>query len=453
MDCSHAWNKTMVVAMHVPWKHHRRRLHHRGLRGFQCYALSKAGQRFFTLVATKRKAGDTLANSRLIKKFVTSSPKSVALEALSHLLSHPHLSSLAFPLYLKITEAPWFVWNPTLVAQVAACLDRQCQDKESARLLSECISKLQPKERELALFYRDLIDSQSRHGSARGFEESCARLRQLVCDSSSVYVKRQGYRGMISGLCEVGKPGEAEELMREMTRVGIKASMFEFRCVLHGYGRLGWLKEMQRIIDEMLSEGVEVDSAFSNMILSSYGAHSALPEMVVWLRKMKSLGIPLSIRSYYSVLSSCPAILSLVQNNSKEDGLPISLGELMKVLGEDEAMLVEGLVGSSVLNEVMEWDALEGRLDLHGMDLGSAYLIMLQWMEELRSIFGNGSNVVPAEIRVVCGWGKHSRERGKSPLKRMVKEIMVRTGSPMRIDRENLGCFVAKGKVVRDWLV
>lgn len=63
-------------------------------------ALSKQGQRFFTSLATSA-TGDPLVTDRLIRKFIASSSKSVALNALSHLLtpnsSHPHLSSLAFP--------------------------------------------------------------------------------------------------------------------------------------------------------------------------------------------------------------------------------------------------------------------------------------------------------------------------------------------------------------------
>lgn len=63
--------------------------------------LTKQGHRFLSSLAATAGVSDPAAASRLIKKFVASSPKSIALNALSHLLSprnsHPHLSALAFP--------------------------------------------------------------------------------------------------------------------------------------------------------------------------------------------------------------------------------------------------------------------------------------------------------------------------------------------------------------------
>ncbi|CAK7329437.1 unnamed protein product [Dovyalis caffra] len=466
---THAWYQQKITTSHVPWNHHSRRrpqllpylsqppppLNLSTKWHFKCVAaISKQAQRFFSAVVPSLVTGDTSASNRLIKKFVASSPKSITLDALSHLLSpdstHPLLSSLTLPLYLKISEASWFSWNAKLVAQVIVLLDKQGLDKELEALMSETVSKLQFKERELVLFYCNLIEFNSKHSCSRGFDDSYARLNQLVCDSISVYVKKQGYKAMISGLCEMGRAREAEDLIGEMRGKGIKPTLFEFRCVLYGYGRLGLLKDMERILDEMESGGIEVDTVCVNMILASYGAHNALPEMGLWLQKMKTLGIPLSIRTCNSVLNSCPRIMALMRN--LDACYPVSIQELLKILSEDEAVLVKELVESSVLNETIKWDALDGKLDLHGMHLGSAYVILLQWMEETRNRLSTGEHVIPAEITVVCGSGNHSSVRGESPIKSMVTEIMAQTRSPMRIDRKNIGCFVAKGKAVKEWL-
>lgn len=64
-----------------------------------CAALSKQGHRFLTSVAT---TDDPATTARLIRKFVASSSKSVALDAISHLVtpvntSFSRLSPLAFP--------------------------------------------------------------------------------------------------------------------------------------------------------------------------------------------------------------------------------------------------------------------------------------------------------------------------------------------------------------------
>ncbi|XP_050230768.1 pentatricopeptide repeat-containing protein At2g17033 isoform X2 [Mercurialis annua] len=366
-------------AFKLPWTSQHRRHNHRDHHQlpkkwvFECAALSKQGQRLLSSAGVAAAEGDSVATSRLIKKFVGASPKHVALDALSHLLNphsaHAHLSSLAFP---------------------------------------------------------------------------------LVSKSTSVYVKKQGCKSMINGLCEMSRPREAEILIEEMRGEGVKPSLFELRCVVYAYGRLGFFQEMKKCIDQMEKEGIKVDTVCSNMILASYGAHNALLEMVLWLRKMKNLGIPFSIRTCNSVLNSCPTIMSTVQNSN--DKYPISIHELTEILSENEGLLVKEIVESSILDEVVKWDESESKVDLHGLHLCSAYVVMLIWIEETRKRFGSGKYVIPSEIRLVCGSGKHSIIRGESPVKSMVKEIMVRTKSPMRIDRKNTGCFIAKGKIVKEWL-
>ncbi|TYI95269.1 hypothetical protein E1A91_D02G267500v1 [Gossypium mustelinum] len=406
--------------------------------------LTKQAHRFFSSLTSTAAVDDPATANRLIKKFVASSPKSIALNALSHLLSprnsHPHLSAIAFPLYTKISEASWYNWNPKLVADLVPLLDIQGKHDESQALISQVVSKLKFKERDLVQFYCNLIESCSKHESKQGFNDAYGYLSELVNNSSSMYVKKQGYKSMVSSLCEMGQPNEAENVVEDMIKNGVKPSLFELRFVLYGYGKMGFFEDMERMVKKMEIEGFGVDTISSNMILSSYGAYNALPKM-----------IPFSIRTYNCVLNSCPMIMSFVRGSG---GFPVSVSELVNVLDEDEALLVKELVeSSSVLDEAMEWDDLELKLDLHGMHSGSAYLIMLQWIKEMKSRFRVEECVVPAQITVVCGTGKHSSVRGESPVKTLIKAMMVQMKSPMRIDRKNIGCFIAKGQVVRNWLI
>ena len=336
-----------------------------------------------------------------------------------------------------------------------ALLDKQGRYEESEKLISEAVSKIELRERELVLFYCNLVESHSKQGSKRGFDVSFTRLNRVVDDSGSVYVKQRGFEAMVSGLCEMGQVCEAEKVFDEMRVRGVKVSRFEFRCVLYGYGRLGLFEDMERVVNQMESEGFVVDTICCNMILSAYGCHCELARMVLWLRKTRASQISFSIRTYNSVLNSCPTIMSIMAKEMETgvETLPLSIGELSGILSGDEALVVKELVESnSVLEEVMTWDSLEGKLDLHGMHLGSCYLMMLKWMEELQNGFKDGKYVIPREITLVCGLGKHSNVRGESPVKSLVRKMLVRLKSPMRNDRKNVGCFVAKGKVVRDWL-
>ncbi|TYH26399.1 hypothetical protein ES288_A03G249300v1 [Gossypium darwinii] len=450
-----------ILTLTIPssWNHHRRHCLRPTPPLIKCESggvpLTKQAHRFFSSLTSTAAVDDLATANRLIKKFVASSPKSIALNALSHLLSprnsHPHLSAIAFPLYTKISEASWYNWNPKLVADLVPLLDIQGKHDESQALISQVVSKIKFKERDLVQFYCNLIESCSKHESKQGFNDAYGYLSELVNNSSSMYVKKQGFKSMVSSLCEMGQPNEAENVVEDMIKNGVKPSLFELRFVLYGYGKMGFFEDMERMVKKMEIEGFSVDTISSNMILSSYGAYNALPKMVPWLQKMKALEIPFSIRTYNCVLNSCPMIMSFVRGSG---GFPVSVSELVNVLDEAEALLVKELVeSSSVLDEAMEWDDLELKLDLHGMHSGSAYLIMLQWIEEMKSRFRVEECVVPAQITVVCGTGKHSSVRGESPVKTLIKAMMVQMKSPMRIDRKNIGCFIAKGQVVRNWLI
>lgn len=99
----------MISSLHMrippPWNSRCCRLRQQRLTLVQCLTarLTKQGQRFLSSLALAV-TRDSKAASRLISKFVASSPQFIALNALSHLLSpdttHPRLSSLAFPVSL-----------------------------------------------------------------------------------------------------------------------------------------------------------------------------------------------------------------------------------------------------------------------------------------------------------------------------------------------------------------
>ncbi|XP_022898676.1 pentatricopeptide repeat-containing protein At2g17033 [Olea europaea var. sylvestris] len=412
--------------------------------------LTKQGHRLISSIAT---AQDPSASIGLLRKFVASSSKHVALNTLSHLLSpstyHPRLSSLAFPLYSIIKEESWFSWNTKLEADLIALLYKQERFDEAENLFSEAVTKLGFKERELCNFYCNLVDSHAKQKSEREVMDSCKELKQLILQSSSVYVKRRGYESIIGGFCAIGLPNEAENLIEEMRDMGLKPSLFEIRSLIYGYGRLGSFEDMKRSIVQLENEGFELDIVSCNMVVSSLGAHNKLSDMVSWLKKMRNSGIFPSIRTYNSVLNSCPQITLMVQDLKN---LPLSINELVDNLNNDEADLVMELVKSSVLDQAMEWKSSELKLDLHGLHLNSAYLVILQWLDEMQQRFISGNQVAPAEILVVCGSGKHSAVRGESPVKGLAKQIMLRLKCPMRIDRKNIGCLIGKGKVFKEWL-
>lgn len=294
------------------------------------------------------------------------------------------------------------------------------------------------------------MDSHSKHQSKQGILDSYERIKQLPSHSSSIYLKKRSYESIIGCLSVINLPNQAESLMVEMKNKGLKASIFEYRSISYAYGRLGLFEDMKRVIALMENEGFELDLIMSNMVLSSLGLHNELLEMASWLKRMKRSKTLFSIRTYNSVLNHCPTIMSIVEH--PKEMKPISLEELLKNLKDDESSVIQELVDPLVLGESMELTSLELKLDLHGMHLGSAYLILLQWFDDLRIRYGTKNDGIPNKVTVVCGVGKHSVVRGESPVKELVKEMMRQMKSPLKIDRKNVGCFVAHGKVFMNWL-
>ncbi|XP_020092848.1 uncharacterized protein LOC109713258, partial [Ananas comosus] len=349
--------------------------------------------------------------------------------------------------YARIRETSWFSWNSKLTADVAALLEQLGQCFDAEHLVSSSISTIRSP-RDLALFYCNLIESYSGRGLRQKVVDICSSLRNLP------FSGRKPYKSMIKGFCLLDMPEEAEANLQEMALLGLKPSAFEFRLIAQSYGKPGSFSEMKRVIGLMEDAGFSVDTVCANVVLSCYGDRGELPEMVEWLKWMRELGIDFSVRTFNTVLNSCSVIVGMVRDL---DTLPLSIEQLLDKLESESASVVEAalirkLIDSALLVEMLEWSPAEGKLDLHGFHATSAFVIMLQFVDELRSRLSAENAVVPAEISVVCGSGKHSDVRGRSPVKMVVSEMLFRTNSVMRLDRKNSGRFVGRGKAVKEWL-
>ncbi|XP_020263208.1 pentatricopeptide repeat-containing protein At2g17033-like [Asparagus officinalis] len=174
---------------------------------------------------------------------------------------------------------------------------------------------------------------------------------------------------------------DAQKVLDEMGHLGFKSSGFEYRVVIQGYGCLGLFEEMRRVIGRMEDAKIGIDTVCANLVLSCYGDYGNLAKMVTWIRNMRVLGIGYSIRTCNSMLNSYPSVVSMVKDLRN---LPLSMDDLLEMLNDEEALLVKDLAGASILLEKLTWFDSEGKLDLHGFHLASAYIILLQWMEEFR---------------------------------------------------------------------
>jgi pentatricopeptide repeat protein len=59
------------------------------------------------------------------------------------------------------------------------------------------------------------LESHSKRASQTGFDSAYCYLNNMLHTSSSLYVKRRAYESMVSGLCSMDKPREAENLIQD----------------------------------------------------------------------------------------------------------------------------------------------------------------------------------------------------------------------------------------------
>ena len=301
-------------------------------------------------------------------------------------------------------------------------------------MILEAESKLRP--RELSVFFSDLIEAYARRGMRNRVFEIFSRKM-----SPGKFLEES----MVRALCVLDSPSEAEAVLRR-----IKPSAFHYRLVVQSYGKMGLFREMVKTFESMISAGIPADTVSFNTIISCYGEKGMLEEIVSWLKRMRDWGIPHSIRTCNSVLNSCPQLLSILRDDKM---LPTTLENLVGKLEAREASLVKEIASSKVILEASGWNSSEGKMDLHGYHLSSAFVALLSWVEELERGFQQGGVLIPREIFIVCGSGKHSDKIGESPVKKLVRAALFQMGSPFRVDRKNVGQLVAGGTAVREWIL
>lgn len=366
-------------------------------------------------------------------------------------------------MYDKITEAPWFQWNPKLAATVAAQLEKSGRLNDAETLISDSVSKLTNNYRDLMLFYCSLIESSSSHYrvhhtyailTSSSFQAAGKRRRR----------RRGIHESMVKALCNLNSPIEAEDVM--MNTKGFHPSAFEFRLVSQAYGRSGRFDEMLRVLTEMEKQGFLVDTICSNIVLSCYGDHKQHTLSTEWMKRMRISSpsfssVSISIRTFNVVLNSCDTLSSILLDL---DTLPLSFPAVISKIhhsSPEEAAVVSEIHTRTpeLLTQLLSQGSDGCKLDLHGCHLSTAYMVLMEWIEEMRMRFEgkavesyNGGREEQDQVTVVCGGGKHSNARGDSPLRKLVSKMMYRMSSPLRLDKKNNGRFISKSQKFKSWI-
>ena len=354
-------------------------------------------------------------------------------------------STLSFPqMYLALVNAPWFKWDPGLLAELTALLTN-CQETQLSQVLLETHHEKLNSKQLLELKCALILHYARNHLKT----EMLATFKSVELSSDS-HVRVSAFSSLIQAYACMDLPHDAYTTLIDMQTHGFKPYSKDLKAVLFSFGRCALFDNMERVTSDMEKMGSLKDPVVFNMIINTYATvenHSKIKE---WIDKMLASGVKPTVRSLNAVAKACPVLTKLSTRNTY---VPIAmLFEYLETncATQGEIKSVEYLVKLCLVQEAVKWDT-SWQLDLHSTVVGSAYVMLLCWLKE---VLGRLDTRVefPSEIVIVTGWGKHSETRGSSLIKLMVRDLLENMGSPFMVDSQNKGRLFAKSHAVLTWL-
>lgn len=393
----------------------------------------------------------------------------------------------------------WYKKNVALQARLLAILRKMEQVETAKALMVEVLDDHGPKQR--MQLHCALIESYAHCGLHDQVIEGVAESQQISYPNASLW----SYRSLLKAYTIMKRPHQAEEVLVSMKVAGMKPNLDDHKLVLETFSKERYLEDMERLFCEMTVAGL-LDQAAFNMTLAAYSQANKHEQIVETLRVMVCRGMPVSVRAWNAICRACPVLNSICQSLSSEADLKLLFTEdVMKeycgmtksiVLSRSSSVkeihapsLVSGAeyilrhlmlsshhlllllrscgsadgelcVVQALLNTGLP---LEGkvqpyRIDLHGMDAGTAFLVTYMWLRHTASVLEQetlseaAADMSSSTVEIVTGWGRHSDERGKSLVKDVITSLLERMTSPFTLHRQNRGALVCRKGDVSRWI-
>lgn len=377
-----------------------------------------------------------------LRRSVVHLPKSTLLATLRHLLLE-HDWQVALPMYLSLADAPWFKWNPQLHAELVALLTKFEQTLHAQSLLDGLEEKLHPKQ--LMDFHRALVQHYARYGLKDEVLTTFKGLQVLSHPHAMVF----SLSSLLQAYASMDLPHEAHAILHDMQCQGLKPSAKDFKAVIFSFGKCGMFDDMETLACDMEKMKLLNDPVVFNMIITTYATVENHIKIKHWLDKMLALDIKPSIRSVNGIAKACRVLTRISKSNTY-----VRMGALLEYLKSHgatngELEIVNDLLKFCLVQEAVKWDSF-WQLDLHSAAIGSAYMMLFCWLEEVHERL-KIKQTFPSEIIIVTGWGKHSEIRGSSSMKVMIRDLLVSIKSPFMVDSLNKGRLLAKPHAVVSW--
>ncbi|CAM6098596.1 unnamed protein product [Calypogeia fissa] len=354
---------------------------------------------------------------------------------------------LALPMYKSLTEKDWYRWSPTLHARLVALLDFSEQLQEAESLVSELPEQLNIRDR--LMLQVCLIESYAKYAL---LDKALATFHGLQSHSLPS-MECLGYRALIRAYLCMDLPHQAHLVLTEMKSKELRPCLDDFKALLAAFGRGEHFADMEKVAYEVTENRLRLDQSGFNMMLSAYSQAKRFDSGSVTLRRMKELSIPCSVNTYNAISKSCPSLIAYYESVHELPQSAACLCTSLQLMGipDGELGAVKELLALGLPPDSVKWDQDVWELDMHDMFLGTASVVLFQWLRQLKVHCVDGVPV-PLTIRVVTGWGKHSDVEGRPVLKHKVLELLERMQSPFRIDSHNKGVLMSRGSSLKSWL-
>ncbi|KAG0563188.1 hypothetical protein M758_8G009500 [Ceratodon purpureus] len=354
---------------------------------------------------------------------------------------------LVLPMYEAVRKGARYKWDANLHARIVAMVSKGKQTFADSSHILEPLEILSPKQR--AELECALIESYISQDLVNQAYEAFHRLCELPLAKS----RSLGYRALVRAYSAAEKPVEAEKTLMELKSLGCPPTVDDYKALLLGFGKLGMLTDMERIAADCRKTGMKLDTAGFNMMISAYCYAGMLERMVEIYLQMEEAGIRPSLVSWNALTKACPTLVAVGVEGTGALASPQTLCNRLQNerASSEELNIVQFLLAQGLPSESVTFSSDIWQLDLHKMSVGTASIVLPLWLSSLRDRFQRNDGC-PVEVRLVTGWGKHSKSDFKAPVRKMIMTELLALKSPFKADSENRGAFITRGPSLKQWL-
>ncbi|KAL1496662.1 hypothetical protein AB1Y20_014262 [Prymnesium parvum] len=307
-----------------------------------------------------------------------------------------------------------------LNAAIGACA-RSGKMDVAVRMLTAA-RKADPQLQADTVTFTTLMDGYSRHGEA-------AKALQLFDSLPRLRVRRDAvcYQSAIAACSRAGEWQQAVALLQRMEADGFaptaKAACSAMACCTNG----GHPQLALEIFEGWEARGVADGALFSNAITAHARASDAMGALRRF-RAMKLAGVPRDAIAFNAAMHAVGGLqrrrtrqtlrLWRLMQAEQVDASDVTYSVLLQVLwNQPEAVVIldEAMRRSGTFSRCLQKSRAGWVLDLHGLSAGAARAMVLWLLSHLVKIKLDGQPL-PAEVRLITGWGKHTPRWRKSQI-------------------------------------